>query len=98
MRLFTSPLSTLAQGMTQMQTAAAAGDHIFDFLHEEELPDETGKRTALTDVRGEVEFDHVRFSYPNNPDKIIIKDFSAHIRPGQKVAIVGPTAPARPPW
>ena len=90
-RLFTSPLSTLAQGMTQMQTAAAAGDHIFDFLHEEELSDETGKRTALTDVRGEVEFDHVRFSYPNNPDKIIIKDFSAHIRPGQKVAIVGPT-------
>ena len=90
-RLFTSPLSTLAQGMTQMQTAAAAGDHIFDFLHEEELPDETGKRTALTDVSGEVEFDHVRFSYPNNPDKIIIKDFSAHIRPGQKVAIVGPT-------
>ena len=90
-RLFTSPLSTLAQGMTQMQTAAAAGDHIFDFLHEEELPDETGKRTALTDVRGEVEFDHVRFSYPNNPDKIIIKDFSAHIRPGQKVAIVGST-------
>ena len=90
-RLFTSPLSTLAQGMTQMQTAAAAGDHIFDFLHEEELPDETGKRTALTDVRGEVEFDHVRFSYPNDPDKIIIKDFSAHIRPGQKVAIVGPT-------
>ena len=90
-RLFTSPLSTLAQGMTQMQTAAAAGDHIFDFLHEEELSDETGKRTALADVRGEVEFDHVRFSYPNNPDKIIIKDFSAHIRPGQKVAIVGPT-------
>ena len=89
-RLFTSPLSTLAQGMTQMQTAAA-GDHIFDFLHEEELSDETGKRTALTDVRGEVEFDHVRFSYPNDPDKIIIKDFSAHIRPGQKVAIVGPT-------
>ena len=90
-RLFTSPLSTLAQGMTQMQTAAAAGDHIFDFLHEEELSDETGKRTALADVRGEVEFDHVRFSYPNEPDKIIIKDFSAHIRPGQKVAIVGPT-------
>ena len=90
-RLFTSPLSTLAQGMTQMQTAADAGDHLFDFLHEEELSDETGKRTALADVRGEVEFDHVRFSYPNDPDKIIIKDFSAHIRPGQKVAIVGPT-------
>ena len=90
-RLFTSPLSTLAQGMTQMQTAAAAGAHIFDFLHEHELSHETGKRTALADVRGEVEFDHVRFSYPNDPDKIIIKDFSAHIRPGQKVAIVGPT-------
>ena len=90
-RLFTSPLSTLAQGMTQMQTAAAAGDHIFDFLHEEELPDETDKRAAPATVRGEVEFDHVRFSYPDNPDKIIIKDFSAHIQPGQKVAIVGPT-------
>lgn len=90
-RLFTSPLSTLAQGMTQMQTAAAAGDHIFDFLQEEELPDETGEKEAPTDVRGEVEFEHVRFSYPDNPDKIIIKDFSAHILPGQKVAIVGPT-------
>ena len=90
-RLFTSPLSTLAQGMTQMQTAAAAGDHIFDFLHEEELPDETGKRGAADQIRGEVVFDHVQFSYPDNPDKIIIKDFSAHVQPGQKVAIVGPT-------
>ena len=90
-RLFTSPLSTLAQGMTQMQTAAAAGDHIFDFLHEEELPDESSKQTVLARIRGEVEFEHVRFSYPNDPNKIIIKDFSAHIRPGQKVAIVGPT-------
>ena len=90
-RLFTSPLSTLAQGMTQMQTAAAAGDHIFDFLQEEELPEETGKKEVLTNVRGEVEFEHVRFSYPDNPEKIIIKDFSAHVLPGQKVAIVGPT-------
>lgn len=90
-RLFTSPLSTLAQGMTQMQTAAAAGDHIFDFLQAEELPDEAGKNTVLSQVRGEVEFEHVRFSYPDNPDKIIIKDFSAHVMPGQKVAIVGPT-------
>lgn len=90
-RLFTSPLSTLAQGMTNMQTAAAAGDRVFDFLHEEELPDESQKQDAPDPVRGEVEFDHVRFSYPDSPDKIIIKDFSAHIKPGQKVAIVGPT-------
>ena len=90
-RLFTSPLSTLAQGMTQMQTAAAAGDHIFDFLHEEELSDETGKLEAPAQIRGEVEFDHVRFSYPDTPDKVIIKDFSAHVQPGQKIAIVGPT-------
>ena len=90
-RLFTSPLSTLAQGMTQMQTAAAAGAHIFDFLGAEELPEETGKRSAPQEVRGEVDFEHVRFSYPNNPGKTIIKDFSAHVEPGQKVAIVGPT-------
>lgn len=90
-RLFTSPLSTLAQGMTQMQTAAAAGDRVFDFLQEEELPDESHKTKRLTDVKGEVEFDHVSFSYPSNPDKIVIKDFSAHVKPGQKVAIVGPT-------
>ena len=90
-RLFTSPLSTLAQGMTQMQTAAAAGDHIFDFLQEKEMARETAGQTLGGQVRGEVEFDHVRFSYPDNPEKIIIQDFSAHIRPGQKVAIVGPT-------
>ena len=90
-RLFTSPLSTLAQGMTQMQTAAAAGDHILDFLQEEELPDEPDKHAFPDPVRGEVEFVHVRFSYPNAPDKVVIKDFSAHVHPGQKVAIVGPT-------
>ena len=90
-RLFTTPLSTIAQGMTQMQTAAAAGDRVFDFLQEEELSDESQKTERLEQVQGEVEFDHVRFSYPNNPDKIIIKDFSAHVKPGQKVAIVGPT-------
>ena len=66
-------------------------DHIFDFLHEEEMPDETGKNSAPENIRGEVEFEHVRFSYPDTPDKIIIRDFSAHIQPGQKVAIVGPT-------
>ncbi len=90
-RLFTSPLSTLAQGMSQMQTAAAAGGHIFDFLHAGELPGEAGKLAAPEHVEGRVDFDHVRFAYPDNPDKVIIKDFSAHVEPGQKVAIVGPT-------
>ena len=77
--------------LPQMQTAAAAGDRVFDFLQEEELPEESYKTKRLTEVKGEVEFDHVRFSYPDNPGKIIIKDFSAHVEPGQKVAIVGPT-------
>ena len=90
-RLFTSPLGQLAQGMTQMQTAAAAGDRVFDFLQEEELPEDRGIEIAPEQVHGSVEFEHVRFSYPNNPDKIIIKDFSAKVKPGQKVAIVGPT-------
>ncbi len=90
-RLFTSPLSTIAQGMTSMQSAAAAGDRVFDFLEEEELSDETGKKDFDGEVKGEVEFKNVRFSYPDNPDKIIIKNFSAKVNPGQKVAIVGPT-------
>ena len=90
-RLFTSPLTQMAQGMTNMQTASASAHRIFDFLESEEMPDESGKTTALTDVHGTVSFEHVRFSYPDTPDKIIIKDFSAEVHPGQKVAIVGPT-------
>lgn len=90
-RLFTSPLSNIAQGMTNMQTAAAAGERIFSFLEEEEMEDDTDKLGTPETVRGEVEFRNVRFSYPSNPDKIIIKGFSAHVQPGQKVAIVGPT-------
>jgi len=90
-RLFTSPLGQLAQGMTNLQSAAAAGERIFDFLNTEELPDESAKSFAPDPVRGEVEFDHVRFSYPDSPDKIVIRDFSARVLPGQKVAIVGPT-------
>lgn len=90
-RLFTSPLSEIAQGVTQLQTAAASGKRIFSFLEEEELEPEPDKRTALEPVRGQVEFKHVRFAYPSDPDKTIIQDFSASIAPGQKVAIVGPT-------
>ena len=90
-RLFTSPLTQIAQGMTNMQTASASARRIFDFLGSEELPDESDKSADVPAVRGAIRFDHVRFSYPDSPDKVIIKDFSAAVKPGQKVAIVGPT-------
>ena len=90
-RLFTTPLTQIAQGMTNLQTASASAHRIFDFLESEELGDESDKTEKLDAVRGAVMFDHVRFSYPDSPDKIIIKDFSAEVHPGQKVAIVGPT-------
>ena len=90
-RLFTSPLSQLAQSFTSMQTAAAASERVFEFLEEDQLSDESGK-TAYLDpakVRGDVTFEHVHFGY--DPEKIIINDFSAEAKAGQKVAIVGPT-------
>ena len=90
-RLFTSPLTQIAQGMTNLQTASASAHRFFDFLSSEEMPDQSEKPELPRPVRGEVDFEHVRFSYPDSPDKIIIKDFSAHVAPGQKVAIVGPT-------
>ena len=90
-RLFTTPLAQIAQGLTNMQTASASAHRIFDFLESEELENEDEKPTLGKDVHGEVEFDHVRFAYPDTPDKTVIKDFSAKIKPGQKVAIVGPT-------
>ena len=77
--------------MTNLQTASASAHRIFDFLESEEMPDESSKQSALPAVRGQVIFDHVRFSYPDAPGKIIIRDFSAQVQPGQKVAIVGPT-------
>lgn len=89
-RLFTNPLGQLAQAATSLQSAAAAGARVFDFLEAEELEDESGKETQLpSPVRGEVTFDQVRFSY--EPGKEIIHGFTARVAPGQKVAIVGPT-------
>lgn len=91
-RLFTSPLTQIAQGMTNLQTATAGAGRIFDFLEAEELEDESEKPAhASGQTRGEVVFDHVRFAYPENPDRVIIKDFCAKVKAGQKVAIVGPT-------
>lgn len=88
-RLFTNPLSQMAQGMTQLQSASAAAGRVFDFLDAEEMADESRKTRKLESPKGEVEFDHVKFGY--TPDRIVIHDFSEHIRPGMKVAIVGPT-------
>ncbi len=90
-RFFTSPLTQIAQGMTNLQGASAAAKRIFDFLETEELSDESHKTARIDAPKGNVEFKNVRFSYPDNPDKIIIKNFSANVRAGQKVAIVGPT-------
>ena len=90
-RLFTSPLTQIAQGLTNLQASAASADRIFGLLDAQELEDESHKSVRLEGAKGYVEFDHVRFSYPDHPDKIIIKDFSATVLPGQKVAIVGPT-------
>ena len=90
-RLFTQPLSQIAQSMNSMQSTAAASERIFEFLEEPPMEDESHKTTVLkgSDVKGEIEFNHVKFGY--DPEKIIIKDFSVKVKPGQKVAIVGPT-------
>ncbi|WP_058831443.1 ABC transporter ATP-binding protein [Paenibacillus polymyxa] len=88
-RLFTQPLSQLAQAATNLQSAAAASERVFEFLDEEELKDESDKTMKLDNAKGDVEFKHVRFGY--NEDHMIIKDFSMKAEAGQKVAIVGPT-------
>lgn len=88
-RLFTQPLSQLAQVFTSLQSTLAASERVFDFLGEEELEDESTKTRHLQSVQGDVEFQNVRFGY--DPDKIIIHDFSAKVRAGQTIAIVGPT-------
>lgn len=89
-RYFTQPMSQLAQAAQAMQSAAAAGERIFEFLGAEEMPDESGKTKKLGKAQGYVEFRHVRFGYEDS-DHVIIKDFSAEAKPGQKIAIVGPT-------
>lgn len=88
-RMFSNPLSQIAQALTSLQSTSAACGRVFEFLEEKELSNEDGKTEALTNVLGNVEFDHVRFGYTS--DKIIIKDFSVKVYAGEKVAIVGPT-------
>jgi len=96
-RLFTQPLSQFAQAFQNLQRCAAASERVFGFLDEPELADESDKKALLgvgvdgkpQQVRGDVEFSHVRFGY--DPGKTIINDFSASVKSGQKIAIVGPT-------
>ena len=88
-RLFTQPLTQIAQAMQNMQSGAAAGERIFEFLEESEMPSETDKTKKLTNIKGEVTFQNVHFGY--DEEKTIINDFSATAKPGQKIAIVGPT-------
>ena len=88
-RLFTQPLSQLAQVMQSFQRTAAASERVFEFFDEKELADESSKTKILTGVKGDVEFKDVRFGY--DKEKLIIKGFSTKVTAGQKVAIVGPT-------
>ena len=88
-RIFTQPIGQMAQGITQLQSASAAMGRVFEFLGEEEMEDESQKTRQLGTPKGHVSFEHVRFGY--SPDKTIIHDFTAEAKPGQKVAIVGPT-------
>ena len=88
-RLFTQPLTTFAQSMQSLQQASAASDRVFEMLESDELENESYKTLKLEKVKGNVEFKNIKFGY--NADKEIIKGFSANLKAGQKVAIVGPT-------
>ena len=88
-RLFTQPLSQFAQAGTSLQSTAAASERVFGFLSEAEMDTEEGKKDHIDDIKGNVSFKNVKFGY--NPDKIIIKNFSADVKSGEKIAIVGPT-------
>ena len=88
-RIFSQPLSQIAQGITSLQQTSAAMGRVFEFLGEEEMEDESHKERQLSDMKGQVVFDRVSFGY--TPERTIINDFSATAHAGQKIAIVGPT-------
>lgn len=88
-RIFSQPLSQIAQGITTLQQASAAMGRVFEFLAEPEMENDEHKAQQLTTIKGDVAFDKVFFGY--NPDRTIIHDFSANAKAGQKIAIVGPT-------
>ncbi len=88
-RLFTSPLTNIAQSLSQLQSTAAASERVFEFLDEKEMNNEKNLVKKIENIKGNIDFEHVRFGY--NIDKEIIKDFSASIKKGSKIAIVGPT-------
>ena len=90
-RLFTNPLSQIAQAMASLQSTAAASERVFEFLDEKEMSDQKNLQKHLdkSKVKGNIEFSHVKFGY--DPGRTIIKDFSVKVKPGQKIAIVGPT-------
>ncbi len=90
-RLFTQPLSQIAQSLSSLQSCAAASERVFEFLDEEEMSSEDGIKESLNknNVKGEIVFEHVKFGY--DKDKTIIKDFNVKVNPGDKIAIVGPT-------
>ena len=86
---FTQPIQQIAQVINQVQSMTAASERVFEFLGEEEEDQTAEKPVALTNPKGAVTFSHVRFGY--DPKQVVIKDFSADVKPGQKIAIVGPT-------
>jgi len=86
---FTQPITQIAQVINQVQSMAAASERVFNFVEEEEEKQKAANPVPTDNIRGEVEFKHVKFGYKE--DQIIIKDFCANVKPGQKVAIVGPT-------
>ena len=91
-RLFTQPLSQIAQGMTSLQSASAASERVFEFIDEKEMPNESEIKKYLTkeNVKGDIKFENVSFKYDGN-EKNTINNFNAHAKSGQKIAIVGPT-------